>query len=133
MLEAVRIPVARWLLLRRPFIHWGLNLIPNSHPFKSFAASTYDDLDEFTHAALKTRNQNGTPRVKVPCHKHTHRRAMATLAIAYLLVAQLVTALPAIVVYHGPGKVYPLHALGITEEPVKAPRLRVFITPNEHP
>ena len=125
-LERVRVPLARLLLLARPASRIGLSLTPKSHPYRPFAESTFDDLDEFTATALRPRDASGIPAVRLP---RARKRTLALAATAYLSVAQLVPMMPAVVLYHGPGKIHS-DELGLTTERVVAPRLRIFVTPH---
>jgi len=95
--ERVRVPAARWLFHRRPFIRAALSLTPDSHPFKPFAASTLDDVDEFAEVALRPRiNGEIIPVVKTPPKQHRRRASAGCLAacLAALFLADAIQASP---------------------------------------
>jgi hypothetical protein len=121
--ERVRCAVAR-LLFRTSIAATEVSTAtaPPGHPWRLLTKSTLDDLAELATTALRPRAADGTPEPKI---RRTHwKLALAT----YLVLSQFILFLPGIVVYHGP-KLHVFQHLGITENPVVAPRLRVYITP----
>jgi hypothetical protein len=122
-LERVRCAVAR-LLFRTSLAATEVSTAaaPPGHPWRLLTKSTLDDLSELATSALRPRAADGTPEPKIG--RSHWKLALAT----YLVLSQFVLFLPGIIVYHGP-KLKVLQMAGLTEDPVVAPRLRVYVTP----
>jgi len=111
----------------------AIALTPKYHPWRTLAKSTFDAMQEMTDSTLRPRNRTGAVSSVVPRERAPRRRVALATAVSYLMLAQAIPAMPAVVLVDVP-KVYPFQSLGITAEPVIAPRMRIDFSravPNE--
>lgn len=128
-LERIRCAIARDLFRNHLLTARAtISLVPKDHPWRLLTSSAVQDLSDLTTATLRPRNSDGTAAVP---HLKRRRRAMKYALGSYLVVAQFVPLLPAIVLIPDGPKIYPLAQAGIRNEPLVAPRLRVYVTPRE--
>ena len=96
---------------------------PKGHPWRVLTQSALEDISTLTPTALRARATDGAPAVEV------RKRPPWKLAIAtYLVACQFLPLLPGVVLFPNGPKLYPMHSIGLVDEPLVAPRLRVYIT-----
>jgi len=103
------------------------SVAPRNHPWRLLSKSAVEDLSCVTTATLTPRTA-GNP-APIPRLERRGRIRLKWALASYLLVAQFLPILPAVVLIPDGPKLYPLAQAGIVEEPVIAPRLRVYVTP----